>query len=163
MILRILILSLLVATVGCQNTDELNNKLEQLSAKVTELEEAQNISYKPGLGVLMNAIQAHHLKLWKAGDNANWDLAGFELHELEERFEDIETYHPNHEETKQLSMIYPQIEAVEGAVESNDRQAFDSSYEVLTATCNSCHELNDHPFVKIKVPNDGGGNQEFGG
>lgn len=163
MMLKILILALLIATASCQNTDELNEKVEQLSAKVTELETAQSKSYKPGLGILMNAIQAHHLKLWKAGANANWDLAGFELHELEERFEDIETYHPDHDETKQLSMIFPQIEAVEEAVESNDKQAFASSYEMLTATCNSCHELNDHPFVKIIVPNDGGGNQEFGG
>jgi len=161
MILRILMLAVLLAAVGCHNTDELNSKIEQLSAKVTELETAQSNSYKPGLGILMNAIQAHHLKLWKAGSNANWDLAAFELHELEERFENIETLHPKHEETKQLSMIYPQIKAVEAAVEGNDKKAFASSYEMLTATCNSCHELNEHPFVKIKVPNDGGGNQEF--
>ena len=157
----ILLLPICIALTSCQQSNDLNKIIDQLSEKVIELELAQKNSYTPGLGILMNAIQSHHLKLWKAGVNENWELADFELHELEERFEDIENFHSEHEEAKQLKMIYPQIEEVEEAVKEKNVIDFATSYEALTSTCNSCHQINDHPFIKIKVPNDGVGNQIF--
>lgn len=156
-----LILPICIALTSCQQNDDMIERIDKLTEKVEELELAQKNSYTPGLGMLMNAIQSHHLKLWKAGVNENWELAGFEIHELEERFEDIEDFHSEHEETKQLKMIYPQIENVEEAVKKKNVIDFATSYEVLTSTCNSCHYVNDHPFIKIKVPNDGVGNQIF--
>jgi hypothetical protein len=32
--------------------------------------------YEPGLGEFMTATQLRHAKLWFAGKNSNWDLAG---------------------------------------------------------------------------------------
>ena len=41
----------------------------------------------PGLGEYMTTIQLHAGKLWFAAKAANWDLAIYELHELEETME----------------------------------------------------------------------------
>ncbi|HET9888614.1 MAG TPA: hypothetical protein VFR10_13990, partial [bacterium] len=48
----------------------------------------------PGLGEIMLTNQAHHAKLWFAGEAENWPLASYELDELEEGFEMVVEYHP---------------------------------------------------------------------
>lgn len=78
----LLILLIAFTLVSCQNNDKLTQKVEQLSLRIDSLENVKG--FKPGLGTLMNAIQIHHLKLWKSGNAENWELANFELHELEE-------------------------------------------------------------------------------
>lgn len=155
-----LILLIVLTIMGCQS-DNTKEELIQLAAKIDSLEKNQSDNYKPGLGTLMNSIQAHHLKLWKSGKAENWELVNFELHELEERFEDIEKYHPGHPETKQLKMIYSPIEELETIAKEKDNSRFVNAFETLTATCNSCHQLNEHPFIKITTPNSNNENQIY--
>ena len=147
--------------VSCQSNNELEDRVEELTKKIESLETANENKFKPGLGTLMNAIQIHHLKLWKSGINENWELANFELHELEERFEDIERYHINSSNIKSVKMIYPQLADLEEVVKEKNKITFIKEYELLTATCNSCHQINDHPFIKIAVPNKSDDNQVF--
>lgn len=158
---RILVLFLLATLVSCQPNNKMEEKVDELTRKVEELEIANKDKYKPGLGTLMNAIQTHHLKLWKSGINENWELANFELHELEERFEDVEKYQIKSSHIKSVKMIYPQIEELEEVVKEKNKIAFIREYELLTATCNSCHQINDYPFIKIAVPINNDENQVF--
>lgn len=58
-------------------------------------------------------------------------------------------------------MIYPQIEDLEKVVKEKNKEEFIKEYELLTATCNSCHQLNEHPFIEIAVPNSNNENQVF--
>jgi hypothetical protein len=159
--IKFVLISTLALLMACQSNTEVEKKVKDLSHKVDSLEKIVEHSYKPGLGVIMNRIQRHHQKLWKSGVGENWDLAKFELHELEERFEEIEDYHAGDDETQQIKMIYGPIEQLEGSVKSGDKAGFVSNFETLTATCNSCHQLNEHPFVRIVVPNEKGENQQF--
>lgn len=158
---KILFTLLLSALISCQSNNELVEKVDELTQKIETLETVKDNAYKPGLGMLMNAIQAHHLKLWKSGVNENWELANFELHELEERFVEIERYKENSSNIKSIKMIYPQLEDLEKLVKEKNKEEFIKEYELLTATCNSCHQINDHPFIKIKVPNTDNENQVF--
>src|SRR5262249_41193919 len=41
-------------------------------------------AYTPGLGELMTLQQMRHAKLWLAGQAGNWELASYELDELDE-------------------------------------------------------------------------------
>jgi len=156
----VLILTSFLALMSCQS-DNSKQEIIQLAAKIDSLEKNQSENYKPGLGTLMNSIQIHHLKLWKSGNAENWELVNFELHELEERFEDIEKYHPSHPETKQLKMIFSPIEELEKIAKEKDNSKFVNSFDKLTATCNSCHQLNEHPFIRITTPNSQNENQIF--
>ncbi|PKL80575.1 MAG: hypothetical protein CVV25_03470, partial [Ignavibacteriae bacterium HGW-Ignavibacteriae-4] len=142
---RILSLFLTIALVSCQSNNKLEDRVDELTRKIDSLEKVDKNDFKPGLGTLMNAIQVHHLKLWKSGIKENWELANFELHELEERFEDVGTYHINSSSIKSVKMIYPQLEELEKSVNMKSKSAFVKEYELLTATCNSCHQINDHP------------------
>ena len=54
-------------------------------------------AYVPGLGEIMSLQQMRHTKLWLAGNAGNWALAGYELDELGEGFDDIVKYHPTQE------------------------------------------------------------------
>lgn len=54
-------------------------------------------SYIPGLGDIMGPIQMRHAKLWFAGTKGNWPLAGYELDEIKEGFEDAARFQPEYE------------------------------------------------------------------
>src|SRR5215467_11947860 len=62
--------------------------------------------YTPGLGEIMTFQQMRHVKLWFAGQSENWPLAGYELDELNEGFEDVAMYHPTH---KDAELPIPQL------------------------------------------------------
>lgn len=44
-------------------------------------------AYAPGLGEIMTLQQMRHVKWWFAGEAGNWDLALYELKELQEGFD----------------------------------------------------------------------------
>lgn len=119
-------------------------------------------TYTPGLGDMMLKMQTRHAKLWFSGINENWELADFQLHEMEEVIEDIQKYKGEEEEIKLLTMILAPLDSVDAAVDAKDLERFKSSYENLTTTCNSCHVASKHPYNVVKVP-DGPmfSNQDF--
>ena len=58
--------------------------------------------YRPGLGELMNFTQIRHAKLWFAGQEQNWQLAQYEVDELQEGFDDVVRFHPSHKDSPQI-------------------------------------------------------------
>src|SRR4051794_1959718 len=66
--------------------------------------------FTPGLGEIMTLQQMRHLKLWYAGQAGNWPLAGYELDELKEGFEDIVKYQPTHDDASTGAMATAVIE-----------------------------------------------------
>ena len=81
--------SFLFALFSCNNSSD---QITQLQKKTDSLQHELNNTYKPGLGEFMSSIQVHHAKLWFAGQNNNWKLADFEIHEIMEAVEDIQHY-----------------------------------------------------------------------
>ncbi len=145
LLLILLTFSLISCNQHTDNTADLQNRIDSLENKLGK-------TYKPGFGDFMSSIQTHHAKLWFAGQNENWDLADFEIHELEEAIEDIQTYHAGRKETELIEMIIPALDNVEDAVEKKDLVLFEKNYRSLTNTCNTCHQQTDHGFVVIKIP-----------
>jgi hypothetical protein len=145
--------------VACsENSDEiaeLQNRIDSLQLKV-------NDSYKPGFGEFMSNIQVHHSKLWFAGINQNWELADFEIHELEETFEAIKKYQFDRDESKMLTVINLPLDSIKSAVADKNPVSFKKSFTLLTNTCNSCHQAVKFEFNKVKIPNSPPfSNQEF--
>ena len=123
-----------------------------LQKKIDSLQSLVNNSYKPGLGEFMSDIQVHHAKLWFAGKYGNWDLANFEVGEIQEALDDIPKYCSDRPEVKSIGMIDPAIDSVSAAIKDKDQNKFDSSFTLLTATCNDCHKATNHGFNRIKIP-----------
>lgn len=126
------------------------NSCQENSSKVSESTEIP--AFIPETAEMMNSIQRYHLKLWFAGQNENWDLADFELHELEEVFEDMEVFKANKDYIPLLPMIYPPIENLEETIKAKDKNRFEEGFIQLTNTCNTCHKNTGHPYIKIQIP-----------
>lgn len=81
------ILLLTITLIACNSVDD---ELTTLRQRIDSLEHKVASAYKPGFGDFMSSVQAHHSKLWFAGNAQNWNLASFEIHELMEAIEGIE-------------------------------------------------------------------------
>ncbi len=112
--------------------------------------------WQPGLGEFMEGIQRHHAALYFAGLTANWELASFELKEIEEGFGDARTYVPVHEgvNVKELfeTIVPPATKGVHESIEKGDKKAFGESFKILTSACNGCHTAAKVPFIEIMEP-----------
>jgi hypothetical protein len=96
------------------------------------LQKEINDAYKPGLGEFMSSIQVHHAKLYFAGQNNNWKLADFEIHEIMEAVEDIQHYATDRPEVKELPMLLPAIDSVNSAITKQDKNLFNKNFVTLT-------------------------------
>ncbi|MEP7197419.1 MAG: hypothetical protein ABI851_12935 [Saprospiraceae bacterium] len=128
-----------------KNQHELQSKIDSLETIIAE-------SYKPGFGEFMSNIQAHHAKLWFAGQNENWKLADFEVHEIMESIEDIQKFQTERKESEMIGMINPALDSINNAILKQDHRLFKSSYTLLTNTCNNCHQAAKFEFNVVKIP-----------
>jgi hypothetical protein len=112
--------------------------------------------YLPSLADMMILVQIRHAKLWLAGQAANWELANFAIHELEEGLEDIARHHPVYKDSPIAPLIEGSVkmpvEEVERAINARNRAAFTGGYDRLTAACNACHQATNHGFIVIQRP-----------
>jgi hypothetical protein len=128
------------------------SKYQVLQKKVDSLQSRLDNSYKPGLGEFMSQIQIHHAKLWFAGKYGNWELASFEVGEIQEALDDIPKYCADRPEVKSISMVIPAMDSLSEAIKENNENKFSDGFTLLTATCNDCHKATDHGFNVIKIP-----------
>jgi len=139
----------LILLVNCNqrvdNSHRLQTEIDSLRHQLAE-------TYTPGLGEFMSGIQVHHAKLWFAGKAANWELADFEIKEIKEAVEDIKKFNMDRPEAKSIGMIVPAIDSMNSAIQQQNDQDFEKSFQFLTNTCNSCHRTTDHGFNVIIVP-----------
>lgn len=118
-------------------------------------------TYSPGLGEIMSLQQMRHTKLWLAEQAGNWDLAAYEVKELQEGFDDVVRYHPTHEESPVApkdaipAMVTEPLAELSDAISRHDAAAFPERFDKVTDACNRCHEATNFGFNKVQRP---GGN-----
>jgi hypothetical protein len=113
-------------------------------------------AYSPGLGEIMSLQQMRHSKLWFAGNARNWALAGYELDELKEGFDDAAKLFPMINDVSIAQAISAitsvQLPELGNSISARDRAKFSSAFDKLTATCNACHQTTNHGFIVIQRP-----------
>lgn len=131
---------------------ELRDSLRVLQQDVDSLK-----GQVPGLGEYMTTNQLHIAKLWFAVGASNWQLATYELDEMQETMEAAEGLHavkngvnisPVLQSTRQTQLLL-----LEKAIAVRDRKAFHSAYSQTMAACNSCHKAAGYGFIHIVTPN----------
>jgi hypothetical protein len=147
--ISILFLSTALLFFACNQSSTETLKLQN---EVDSLKIALNETYKPGLGEFMSSIQVHHEKLYFAGQNSNWKLADFEIHEIMEAVDDIQHYTSDRPEVKELPMLLPALDSVNEAIKMQDKNLFNKNFVILTNTCNACHKAVDYDFNRVKIP-----------
>lgn len=112
--------------------------------------------WQPGLGEYMEGIQRHHAALYYSGLTGNWELASFELKEIEEGFDDARTFVPVHEgiNVKELfeSIVPPATKQLHQSIEKGDKKLFADGFKTLTVGCNACHTAAKVSFIQIIEP-----------
>ena len=108
-------------------------------------------SYVPGLGNIMEAIQWRHIKLAYAGKSANWELARYELGQMQESLSDAARLYQGIPIDK-VDMIEQPVTALYDAIRSKDAPRFTRAFADLTGACNSCHAAAQVGFITIQVP-----------
>ena len=113
-------------------------------------------SYIPGLEQFMGTIQRQHAKLWLAAKARNWELAAYQLGELKEVMSDVQDLVPDYKTLPIGQMIDAvttgPIAELEKAVDARDGKAFAAGFDMLTASCNSCHDAAGRGFIVIRRP-----------
>lgn len=115
-------------------------------------------AYAPGLGEIMTLQQMRHTKLWLAGEAGNWDLAAYEIKELQEGFDDVVKFHPTHEDSPVAPkdaiprMVTVPLSDLAGVVEKKDAAMFGQTYDALTKACNDCHQATNFGFNVVQRP-----------
>ena len=147
---------------GCSDSSDQSTRVKELESRIAALEAAlaksKPTASAPRLGNIMSMVQMRHSKLWFAGEQANWPLADYELHELEEDFEDVEKFHPTHGSAglpvgqMAAQLPKPAFTVLKQAIKSGDRAQFATGYDALTASCNACHTAASLAFNVIQRP-----------
>lgn len=131
---------------------------EAVKTAVPEVKPAGDSGWTPGLGELMSLQQMRHVKLWFAGEAANWKLAEYELDELKEGFDDVVRLHPTHKDSPVpipeavAKIIREPLSEVVKAIEAKDRSRFEKTFDAVTEGCNSCHRATNFGFNVVRRP-----------
>jgi hypothetical protein len=144
----ILMMAVVLSAGGCQpRADDTS-----LEARVTDAEER----FRPGLHSLMQQVQLRHAQLWFAGEAGNWELADYQVHELEELLEQIRDLHPEYDGRSVAELLeqllQPAVERVESAIDARQPAAFAAAFDDMTAQCNACHTATDRRAIVIQRP-----------
>jgi hypothetical protein len=119
---------------------------------LTSLAVAQE-QYVPRLGDIMNAIQSRHMKLWFAGKGRNWELAAYELRQLESGLMEAATLYSGIPATNMTRMTEP-AKSVADAIEAKDSRRFAKAVSEFTDGCNACHQSIGRGFIVVRVPTE---------
>jgi hypothetical protein len=126
------------------------------SLKLLQVELASAKQLAPGLGEYMSTIQLHAAKLWFSAKASNWELAAYELHELEETMETVTKLNVEKNGVKisnvMDAVLKTQINQLEESIKSKNYSAFQKSYDETLSACNGCHTESGHKFIQIVRP-----------
>jgi hypothetical protein len=105
----------------------------------------------PALGDIMRAIQLGHLKLSLAGKQGNWDLANYELYQIQDSLRNAARLYIGIPVDK-INMIEQPLVAVSEAIKAKNGEHFTRAFADFTAACNGCHQAANVGFITIQVP-----------
>jgi len=149
--MRTIFISLFVVSLLACN-QQMHDGGQDLQHQIDSLRNKIAHAYSPGVGEFMSSIQMHHAKLWFAGKNENWELANFEMEEIQESLDDIQQYCADSPSIKPLPMIFPPLDSLKRAISEKNIFMFKTSFNLLTNTCNNCHMAANHAFNVIRIP-----------
>jgi hypothetical protein len=106
--------------------------------------------------VMTSMVQPRHIKLWLAGQNADWAYAEYERRNLQGVFRRWAAAIPDYRGQKVADLVAAFTDEpfarLEAAIKAKDGAAFTEAYGTLTDGCNNCHRSAGQELVVIKVP-----------
>ena len=110
----------------------------------------------PGLGEYMSTVQLQMSKLWFASHASNWDLAKYELDEMEETIAMVERLRAFKDSVNITSVLesvrQTQLPALGKSIEEKHLPSFKLAYNETISACNGCHRSSGYGFIHIISP-----------
>jgi hypothetical protein len=150
----------LVAMTAVQRVEEMRDDMHdrelRLAAAPAEMPTVEEEEPAFTFGDRMNSFARRFAGLWFAARSGNTDLARYELAEMHEVIEGIESLNKVENGVNINGVLgaleNTQLKALGDALEAGDMVAFDRAYHDTVKTCNACHSSSAHPFIQIKIP-----------
>jgi hypothetical protein len=131
----------------------------EIQALRQQLDELKKSAYHPELGEQMLILQIRHARLWFAGEAGNWNLATFQVQELQEAFDAVVEQNPDDAnlQPERLADVLPAmtrgpIADLRKAVDAKSKVAFEKAFDGLSAACTACHRVAGNEMLVIQRP-----------
>ena len=106
---------------------------------------------QPGLGTIMVEFGHRFYTLYYASKGGNWELAKYQLHEMIEASEVAEITRPKYKkQLKEFEDTY--LSKLKKTIKQKDFKNFKKAYTQTTISCNNCHKINGHNYIRYKLP-----------
>jgi hypothetical protein len=104
-----------------------------------------------GLDMAMVETGYRYGELYWAGQDRNWDFAAYQLEKIRLTLELSLERRPKRAASAQLfsTVAVPQMKE---AIEKKDPELFRKRFEVFTTACNTCHAMEQVPFMHVRPP-----------
>jgi len=136
---------------GCKQTcDQPVGSGEWLTGDINEKFETVT-NHLGGFGKAMWEIDYRFRELYWAGQDLNWEYAQHQIAELEETLE-LGLQRRPERAASAVPFLTSAIPAVEKAISSGERKLFERNIVLMISTCNSCHALEQMPFLTVRAP-----------
>lgn len=103
-----------------------------------------------GFDVAMVETGYRYGELYWAGQDRNWDYAKYQVEKIRTAVQNGVERRPRRAQSAQ--MLDGALPGVEEAITAKDPVLFTERFNVLTATCNACHQAERVPFVRVRPP-----------
>lgn len=106
-----------------------------------------------GLDVAMVEIGYRYQELYWAGVDSNWDYADYQQSKIKLSLKNALERRPKRRSSAE-QLFLPVLDAMNQAVATRERAAFDEAFGALTASCNSCHAAEGVASFYVERPAD---------
>lgn len=103
-----------------------------------------------GFDVAMVETGYRYGELYWAGQDQNWDYAKYQVEKIRTAIRNGVERRPRRAQSAQ--MLEGALPGVEEAIIARDPALFTERFNVLTTTCNACHQAERVPFVHVRPP-----------
>jgi hypothetical protein len=111
-------------------------------------------SIQPGMARLMAEIAQRIGTCYHAARAENWGMARYMLTEAVKTMQAAMLTRPKYADNM-TTFITEQCDAVLGAIEKQDPEAFYTAFDAMADAANAYHELYDKPYIRWRAPATG--------
>lgn len=116
----------------------------------TEERFARTAKHLRGFDVAMAEVGYRYSELYWAGKDSNWGYASYQLAKIETAVANGVERRPKR--AASARMLEAPVAELKRALLARDSAAFDGAFTSLTATCNTCHQAEQVPFLRVAPP-----------
>jgi hypothetical protein len=113
-----------------------------------------------GFSQTMWEISYRFTELYWAGRDSNWQYADYQMEHILEALEQGFIRRPEREASS-AQFVNQSSPALQRTIDQEDQQAFLDQFPIFTATCNSCHAMEDVAFITVAIPQQRASNVKF--